>query len=65
MQKELSALHLKLQSMTENYRVSKQILQSTINVKLEYEWIIQEAMRYTSIEAVMRGIIVESNLRCK
>lgn len=45
LQKEMSALSLKLQRMAENYKVSKQILQSSIDVKLDYEWIIQKAMK--------------------
>ena len=46
-----------LKKMTLNYQISRQILEQTCEVKLQYEWIIQQAMQVKECKRAIRKII--------
>ena len=45
--------------MTLNYQISKQILEQTLEVKLQYERIIQQAMQVKECKRTIRKIIAK------
>lgn len=58
--KETQKLMKQLLRAEDNYKISKQILLNTLNVKLEYENVIQKAMQNDKIHKIMRKIVQES-----
>jgi len=57
----VTQLSQQVETMNEKYKISKQILLETLNVKLEYEWVIQTAMKKSKLSDTMHWIVHESH----
>jgi len=57
----VTQLSQQVETMNEKYKISKQILLETLNVKLEYEWVIQTAMKKSKLSDTMHRIVHESH----
>ena len=49
--------------MTENYEITKQILKQTLEVKLQYERIIQKAMQVKDMRRSIKKIIRQESMK--